>query len=71
LGTWPSNLDLNPVENVWHIKCAIRKRPQRPIMEANLIKTIRKKCKKINKLILSISHRLTEVRKVKGGAFNY
>jgi hypothetical protein len=77
-GTWPSNsLDLNPIENVWHmLKAAIRRHPRQPQTEADLIAAVmeewdRLDTEKINRLIMSMPNRLAEVRKVKGGSSGY
>ena len=77
-GTWPSSsLDLNPIENLWHIlRSNIRKRKVQPRNKKALIEALQEEWEKldmevVNRLCLSMPRRLQAVIDAKGGSTKY
>jgi len=78
LGTWPaSSLDLNSIENIWHILINnIQKRKVQPKNQEELIIAAKEKwtkldLDKVNILIDSMPRRIAAVREANGGPSGY
>ena len=78
LRTWPANsLDLNPLENLWHLlRTHVKKRDSKPMPKQDLIEVLKKEwakmdMKKINALIESMPARMQAVIDAAGDIIHY